>query len=230
MDRYSKITSKNAREIVLLKSRPCTWGRCFFCDYIFDNTNDKEEMIKLNRDVLENVTGEFKKLEVINSASVFQLPMESLVHIKDIVESKNIEVLYFESHYMYKARLDEIRNFFPNTKIIFKCGIETFDNDFRENYLKKGANFTSFEDVKKHFESICLLVGIKGQTKDMIRRDIDILKNNFKYGCINIYTKNSTPVEPDFEIIKWFKEEFSYLEQYDNIEILWNNTDFGVGD
>lgn len=230
MDRYSKILEKNSREIVLLKSNPCTWGDCYFCDYINDNSENKNEMIELNNEILRNVTGEFNKLEVINSASVFELPQESLVSIKDIVREKNIETLYFESHYMYRNRLDEIRNFFPDTKIIFKCGIESFDNEFREGFLNKGARFESYTDVCKHFESICLMVGIKGQTKEMIRKDIDILVNNFKYGCVNVYTENSTIIKSDPELIKWFQEEFSYLNDYDNIEVLWNNTDFGVGE
>ena len=96
-------------------------------------------MVKLNREVLSKVTGEFKKLEVINSASVFELPRESLQNIKDIVRDKDIKELYFESHYSYLARLEEIRDFSPEAEVYFKCGIETFDDDFRNNYLKKGS-------------------------------------------------------------------------------------------
>lgn len=229
MIRYSKILEKNPREIVLLKSRPCKWGRCFFCDYIEDNCDDDEDIILFNKEILENVSGEFNQLEVINSASVFELPKESLKDIKDIVDAKDIRVLYFESHYSYRHRLQEIRDYFQGTKVIFKCGIETFHNDFRNNYLKKGAYFKSHEEVSKYFNSICLLVGIKGQTREMIANDMDILANNFEHGCVNIYVENSTPVKADKDLISWFKERYSYLEDYENIEILWNNTDFGVG-
>jgi len=229
MIRYSRILEKNPREIVLLKSHPCRWGRCVFCDYILDNCKDQENMVKLNREVLSKVTGEFKKLEVINSASVFELPRESLQNIKDIVRDKDIKELYFESHYSYLARLEEIRDFFPEAEVYFKCGIETFDDDFRNNYLKKGIYFHSPEEVAAHFDTICLLVGIKGQTKDMIARDIDILLKHFNRGCINIYVDNTTPIKADPELIQWFKEEYAHLEELDNIEILWNNTDFGVG-
>lgn len=230
MMRYNRILDKNPREIVLLKSKPCKWGNCYFCDYIDDNSENLEEIIKFNKEVLTNVTGEFSRLEIINSASVFEIPMETLVDIKDIVAKKNIQTLYFECHFMYRERLNEIRDFFPDKEIIFKCGIETFDNDFRNNYLKKGAKFDTFKEVTPYFNSICLMVGIKGQTKDMIRKDMEILTNNFEHGCVNIYTENTTPVKPDPDLIKWFKEEYSHLEDYDNIEVLWNNTDFGVGD
>ena len=48
MDRYSEITNKNQREIVLLKAFPCVWGKCSFCDYILDNSNFEDEINKLN--------------------------------------------------------------------------------------------------------------------------------------------------------------------------------------
>ena len=229
MLRYSKIVEKNQREIVLLKSRPCKWGLCSFCDYIDDNCSNDEELITFNHEVLKNVTGEFKQLEVINSASVFELPKECLKDIKDIVLSKGITTLYFESHYSYRDRLSEITEYFKGIDVIFKCGIETFDDDFRNKYLKKGVHFKDYKEVADYFKSICLLIGIKGQTREMIQRDIGIVENNFPYACINIYVENSTPIERDEELITWFKENYSYLDEKANIEILWNNTDFGVG-
>lgn len=230
MIRYSRILEKNPREIVLLKSRPCQWGRCFFCDYIHDNCENDESIIKFNKGILKDITGEFKRLEIINSASVFELPKESLQDIKDIVLEKEIEELYFEAHYSYRKRLEEIKDYFPGIKVEFKCGIETFDNEFRNKYLKKGVNYSSPEEVASYFNTICLLVGIKGQTKEMIHKDIEILLKTFERGCINIYVDNSTPVKADPELITWFRENYSYLEEMDNIEILWNNTDFGVGE
>lgn len=230
MIRYSRILEKNPREIVLLKSHPCKWGRCFFCDYISDNCQEEQAMIELNNQVLENVTGEFKKLEVINSASVFELPKESLQDIKDKVIEMGIDELYFESHYSYRHRLEEIRDFFPNTNVKFKCGIETFDDEFRNNYLRKGINLGSPEELAEYFDIICLMVGIKGQTKEMISNDMDILLKHFNRGCINIYVNNTTPVKADYVLIDWFRNEYKHLENMENIEVLWNNTDFGVGE
>lgn len=229
MLRYNRITDKNKREIVLLKSRPCTWGHCTFCDYIDDNSSNDEDIIEFNRDVLKNVSGEFKKLEIINSASVFELPLECLRDIKDIALSKGIKKLYFESHYSYKYRLSEITDYFEGLDIIFKCGIETFDDEFRNKHLKKGVYFTDYKEVSKYFKSICLLVGIEGQTKEMIKKDIEIIESHFPYACINMYVENSTPFKRDEDLIDWFRKKYSYLEDNDNIEILWNNTDFGVG-
>ena len=46
--RYSKIENKNKREIVLLKSFPCKYGKCKFCNYIEDNSTDELEINKIN--------------------------------------------------------------------------------------------------------------------------------------------------------------------------------------
>ena len=52
MERYSRITDKNKREIVLLRAFPCVWGKCTFCDYIEDNGRDEAEMVRENREAL----------------------------------------------------------------------------------------------------------------------------------------------------------------------------------
>ena len=229
MDRYSKVINKNLREIVLLKALPCIWGKCAFCDYIDDNDDNIAEINKLNKEVLNNITGEFGVLEVINSGSCFEIPRESLEYIKKIVVEKKIKKLFLESHWCYKNRLQEMRDFL-GIEIIFKICVETFDNSFRNLVLNKNANFKTVDEVKESFQSVCLLVGIKGQTKEMIKRDINLVLENFKYATINVFINNTTDVKRDEELVQWFTDNFKYLEDYQYIEVLYNNTDFGVGD
>ena len=228
MERYSQITNKIKREIVLLKARPCLWSKCTFCDYIEDNSTCLDEMISINNDTLDKVTGEFGVLEVIDSASIFELPKETLLRIKDIIQEKNIHTLFVECHWLYRHRVQEIKNFF-GIKVIVKIGVETFDDDFRKCVLNKNATFQSIEELKKYFDSPCLMVGIKGQTKDMIDRDMDILQKYFEHGTINIYRNNSTSIKRDEQLVKWFMEKYDYLidSRYD---FLYEPTDFGVGD
>lgn len=229
MDRYSKITNKNQREIVLLKGFPCVWGKCSFCDYIDDNTTDEKMMNQLNKEVLDQVEGTYGVLEVINSGSCFELPKETLIHIKKIVEEKKIKRLFFESHWMYRNKLNEMRDFF-GIEILYKIGVETFDNDFRQGYLNKHADFKNPEEVSQYFDSPCLMVGIVGQTKEMIDYDIKMLKQYFSLGTINVYTNNTTPVKKDDELIVWFLEKYKNILEDPNVEVLYENTDFGVGD
>ena len=212
MDRYSKIINKNSREIVLLKAFPCVWGKCSFCDYIDDNGKDEEELNKLNKGVLDNITGEFGVLEVINSGSCFEIPKETLNYIKKIVDEKKIKLLFFESHWCYRNRLDEMREF------------------FRHNFLNKNARFRDPREVAEKFQSVCLMVGIKGQTREMIKRDIEIVLEHFKYATINVFVNNTTEIKRDEELVQWFKDEYEFLNTHPKVEVLYHNTDFGVGD
>ncbi len=52
-------------------------------------------MVRLNREVLSNVTGEFGVLEVIDSASCFELPEETLGDIKNVVEKMRYQKAVF---------------------------------------------------------------------------------------------------------------------------------------
>lgn len=230
MDRYSEITNKNQREIVLLKSFPCVWGKCSFCDYILDNSKSEEEINKLNFKVLENITGKYKVLEVINSGSCFELPKATLDKIKDIIKDKNIEKLFLESHWSYKNKIQDMREYFE-IPITFKIGVESFDYDFRNNFLNKNAKFKSVEELKTYFDSPCMMVGIKGQTKEMIDKDMDIVLNNFDHVTINVFVNNTSDIKRDDEIVNWFVDKYKdLLDKNPNIEVLYNNTDFGVGE
>lgn len=228
MIRYSTIDNKIKREIVLLKAKPCRWGKCSFCDYIDDNSEDEQSNDNINLDVLQKVLGIYKVLEVIDSASVFELSQGTKEAIRQVIQDKGIERLFVEAHWIYRHRLEEIRQFFQ-IPVTFKTGVETFDNDFRERVLKKGATFQTWQEVKAYFDSPCIMVGIQGQTKDMIRRDMDIILNHFDLATVNIFENNRTKIRRDEELVKWFVEEYAFLKEEPKIDILFEITDFGVG-
>ena len=229
MERYSHILEKDKREIVLLKSRPCIWGKCSFCDYIEDNDIDQNENKKINDEVLNKITGQYGVLEVINSGSFFELPDETIERIYKIIGEKKIKRLYIEAHYLYKKKIKALREKFK-IEIIVKTGIETFNDEMRNNVLNKNVHFDKIEEILEDFDSPCLMVGIQGQTKEMIRKDIEILTKYFDHGTINIYRNNSTPIKRDEELIKWFDEEYHDLKNNRKYDYLGITTDFGVGD
>lgn len=228
--RYSKIENKNKREIVLLKSFPCKYGKCKFCNYIEDNSTDELEINKINLKIMEEITGEFGALEVINSGSVFELPMETLQKIREVVYQKSIKILYFEIYYGYKNRVDEIREFFKGVEIRFRMGMETFDNDFRINSYGKNfkIDIVEIEDLSKKLYSICLLVCVKGQTKEMIEKDIELGLKYFKSVTVNIFVDNGTEIKRDEELVKWFVEKYRHLQDNSRVELLIDNKDLGV--
>ncbi|MGL4737157.1 MAG: radical SAM protein [Cellulosilyticaceae bacterium] len=229
MERYSEVTNKNQREIVLLRGFPCVWGKCSFCDYILDNGTAEEELVHTNEAVLAQITGKYGVLEVINSGSCFELPKATLEQIRAIIKEKAIHHLFLESHWCYKNKLKEMRDFF-GIPITFKIGVETFDEGFRNGELRKNANFKDYIELKQYFDSPCMMVGIKGQTKEMIARDMAIIEQHFDHATVNVYVNNTSPIKRDEALVQWFVEHYEHLDENPKIEVLHHNTDFGVGD
>ena len=71
--RYSIITDKNPREIVMLRGSGCRYLRCRFCDYHLDSSRNEEENYRINKEALSKVNGIYHSLEVINSGSFLEL-------------------------------------------------------------------------------------------------------------------------------------------------------------
>ena len=94
------------REFVLLQGTGCRWRRCEFCDYHSDVSDDPFEV---NRQVLEQVTGEYGVLDVINSGSAFELDDRTIEMLRRVIVEKKIHTLWCEMHWMYRNRLEEFR-------------------------------------------------------------------------------------------------------------------------
>lgn len=231
--RYSEVKGKFAREIVLLKSFPCCYGKCSFCNYIEDNSQNEEEMNRLNEEILKEVKGTYKILEVINSGSVFELPQKTLEKIWEIIYEKNIEIVYFEVFYSYVPRLDSLTAFFnekKKVKVRYRMGIETFDNEFRRRVYNK--NFSLGEEqlqaLSEKIYSVCLLIATKGQSIEMIERDISLALQYFQGVTINVFVENGTEVKRDEALVKWFIQEKKQQLEEERVEILIDNKDLGV--
>lgn len=227
--RYARYTRKRPREVVLLRGLPCVWSRCSFCDYIADNTGDEAAIGRVAEEQLARVTGEFGRLMVINSGSVQELPQAVRARIRDLAQTRGIGELYAESYWAYRGDFERTRAFFGVPTHLF-VGVETFDDGLRNGVLNKSMHWSGPEEVAAATDSICLLVGFRGQTRDGVRRDIDLLLSKFRYGIVNLLTANTkTEGLMDEEIKVWFREEYARLEEEENVDVLWENTGFGVG-
>lgn len=171
MDRYSLIRTKLPREFVLLQGLGCRWGKCAFCDYHTDTGTDP---YAINKPVLDQVTGCYGILDIINSGSAPELDPQTIGHIQRVVIEKRIHTLWFEAHYMYRQALTEFAALFPTARVKFRCGVETFDTTLRSQWKKGIPADVTPEDIAKHFQGVCLLCGTEGDTVGRIARDIDL--------------------------------------------------------
>lgn len=227
MDRYSLIHTKMPREFVLLQGAGCKWKKCTFCDYHEDVSSSP---FAINEPVLRQVTGKYGVLDVINSGSAMELDSETIALIKEVVREKQIHTLWFEAHYMYRKKLKAFAEQFEGVSVKFRCGVETFDVELRDQWKKGIPSSVTPEDVAKYFQGVCLLCCTQGESKEHIMKDIEIAKKHFEYFSVNVFCNNSTPMKQDPELAQWFaREVYPRIKDVEGIEVLMENTDLGVG-
>ena len=227
MQRYSLIKEKMPREFLLLQGTGCRWAKCTFCDYFGDCSSNPYEV---NKKVLEQVTGEFGVLDIINSGSAMELDSDTIGLIKETIVEKNIKTVWFEAHYMYRNRLEAFAKQFMPAIVKFRCGIESFDPTLRSSWNKGVPSDVTAANVAEYFKGVCLLCCTQGDTKERILNDIATAREHFEYFSINLFCNNSTAVKRDAELAKWFEAEvYPMLKDMDGVEILLNNNDLGVG-
>lgn len=232
MERYSIIRDKMPREFVLLQGTGCRWRRCEFCDYYSDVSDDPFEV---NRAVLEQVTGEYGVLDVINSGSAFELDDCTIEMLRRVIVEKKIHTLWCEMHWMYRHRLEEFRSrIFSSYSLLptikFRCGVETFDPELRKRWNKGVPEGVTAEEVARYFQGVCLLCCTEGETRERIVRDIELAREHFEYFSVNVFCDNTTKIKRDPELVEWFvREVYPTIKDNPRIEVLIDNTDLGVG-
>ena len=232
MERYSIIRDKMPREFVLLQGTGCRWRRCEFCDYHSDVSDDPFEV---NRQVLEQVTGEYGVLDVINSGSAFELDDCTIEMLRRIIVEKKIHTLWCEMHWMYRHRLEEFRSrIFSSYSLLptikFRCGVETFDPELRKRWNKGVPEGVTAEKVARYFQGVCLLCCTEGETRERIVHDIELARKHFEYFSVNVFCNNTTKIKRDQALVDWFVGEvYPTIKDDPRIEVLIDNTDLGVG-
>lgn len=230
--RYSVIREKNPREIVMLRGSGCKWKRCRFCDYHLDSSSDEQENYELNKKELMKITGVYGKLEIINSGSFCDLNEQTIRKIIEVCKEKEIAEVHFECHWIHRKEVEAFRRRFQKEGIVLKLkiGVETFDHYMRQDILCKGMAEDDPAVIASYFDEACFLFGLPGQTKESMQQDIEIGLAHFERICLNIMVENSTDIKPDPGVIRVFEKElFPVYKDNPRVDILLDNTDFGVG-
>lgn len=226
MKRYAKIHQKNKREIVLLQGSGCKYAKCTFCDYYLDVG---ENSFSLNSDVLDEIEGCYGILEVVNSGSFDELDAETLKKIREVAREKKIHTLIFECHYLYRKKIPNLKLFFQDFEVKIKIGLESFDFDLREKVLKKGIKIHDPFEISRDFDEANFLIGISSQNEEMIWNDIKLGLQFFQRICLNVMCDN-TLMRADRKVIEVFLNNiFPKIKDDPRIDILLENTDFGIG-
>ena len=227
MDRYSLIHTSMPREFVLLQGQGCRWRKCTFCDYHEDVSADP---YVINKEVLEQVTGQYGVLDVINSGSAMELDEATLSLLERVVREKGIHTLWFEAHYMYRNRLEAFAARFAPAKVKFRCGVESFDAAQRARWNKGIPAHVTAQDIAEHFCGVCLLCCTMDDSRERILADIATARRHFEYFSVNLFCNNGTAVKRNEELAGWFLAEvYPQIKDVPGIEVLIENTGLGVG-
>lgn len=227
LERYSRITGQAIdREFILLQGTGCRWGKCTYCDYYLDTSEDTFE---INRSVLDMVTGELGVLDVINSGSCLEIDEKTLAYLEKVVREKGIKELWFEAHWMYRHKLAAFAERF-GIPVHFRTGVETFNPDLRLSWHKGIPRDVTPEEIAEYFDGLCLLVGVEGQSAEDILSSCEIAEKYFTYYNVNLFCENSTSVKRDPALTEVFiRDIVPVISKSKKIEILIDNTDLGVG-
>ena len=203
------------------------WRKCTFCDYHTDTSCDP---YKINKEVLSLVSGKYGVLDIINSGSCFEFDDKTVSLIQKTVKEKDIHTIWFEAHWMYRNRLKEFASLFSEVAVKFRLGVESFNGTLRESWNKGIGKDVGPEEIASYFSGCCLLVGVKGETKEDIINDIALAERYFEYYSVNLFCPNSTKCEVDEELARFVRKEVKkMLEGNAKAELLIENTDLGVG-
>lgn len=229
MNRYSVIRGNFPREFLLLQGTGCKWGKCTFCDYHGDTSDTP---FSVNRKVLEQVTGKYGVLDIINSGSAMELDPETISEIRKVVKDKCIHTIWFEAHYMYRHMLADFARQFQPAVVKFRCGVETFDPLLRSRWQKGIGHDVTAKDIARYFHGLCLLccTDTPGDTRERLLQDIELAEEYFEYYSINVFCHNSSSIRCNNDMLRWFLAEvYPTLQKSSKAEVLIENTDLGVG-
>ncbi len=223
------------RENVLLVSLGCSWGKCAFCDYQDDKSSSVLACDRVNKIVLSAVKGTeigVSCLDVTCSASYTELPFTTMNYIRETCKEKGIKTVILEGHYIYRDSNVFFTDFFKayGIDVLFRCGVETFDEMIREDFLHKGLPGVTPEDLSKHYQWINLMYGMECQSLSQLKEDIEIGLKYFNRINLSIYTTVPGGPERNVAAIKDFYESDYYQELMANPRIdIFDEWDEGNG-
>ncbi len=229
MNRYNQLSGTFAREIVLLKGTTCSYNKCKFCNYTLDNSEDSSHNFIFNQTILKQVRNLNGQLEVINSGNVTDLDCDTYQMIQQLVNTKKINIIYFESYINEMKNFDQIRKDFLGCEVRFRLGLETFNDQLRAYLGKPFKIDLIIEKLQQQYYSVCLLCCFTGQTIADIQNDITLGLKYFQQITLNVFVDNGTQVTADKQLkAQFINEIYPQIKDHPRIELLIDNKDLGV--
>jgi len=211
--------------VVILKSYPCSWGRCIFCPFSLEQSTDIKDIIETNRRVIDDALGEVRRedverVAVFNGSSFHELPLDTVLRLPPLAEGRVFEVEE-RSEYVTKDSLKYLLRLMKPKELVVRVGFEVWDEGIREGYLRKGmpnSEVVRLAKLRKEVGGeglpvkfiIYVLFGMEGLPESKVVESVIKFKELFD-GVIAIKYRKYLPNHPNEAPVS--EELAQYLER-----------------
>jgi len=211
--------------VVILKSYPCSWGRCIFCPFSLEQSTDIKDIIETNRRVIDDALREVRRedverVAVFNGSSFHELPLDTVLRLPPLAEGRVFEVEE-RSEYVSKESLKYLLRLMKPKELVVRVGFEVWDEGIREGYLRKGmpnSEVVRLAKLRKEVRGeglpvkfiIYVLFGMEGLPESKVVESVTKFKELFD-GVIAIKYRKYLPNHPNEAPVS--KELAQYLER-----------------
>ncbi len=211
--------------MVILKSYPCSWGRCIFCPFSLEQSTDIKDIIETNRRVIDDALREVRRedverVAVFNGSSFHELPLDTVLRLPPLAEGRVFEVEE-RSEYVSKESLKYLLRLMKPKELVVRVGFEVWDEGIREGYLRKGmpnSEVVRLAKLRKEVRGeglpvkfiIYVLFGMEGLPESKVVESVTKFKELFD-GVIAIKYRKYLPNHPNEAPVS--KELAQYLER-----------------
>ena len=207
-----RVSDKLGRRLVLiLKSYPCSWGKCIFCPFALEQSVNIKEIIKENTAVIEEALRELReedvgRVAVFNGSNFHELPLDTVLKLRPLARERVFEVEE-RSEYVTEDAVEGLAELMRPKELVIRVGFEVWDEGLREEYLRKGmpnSEVFRLAELRRRLKArgmpikiyVYVLFGIEGIPEEKVVESVKAFKELFD-GVIAIKYRKYLPNHPN---------------------------------
>ena len=237
------VNKRDGEAVVILKSFRCAWGKCTFCPFFLESSNNLADVIKTNEKIIEllrkavrehNIT----KITIFNGGSFFELPLKTILDLAELAQGKTIGI-ETRPEYLTINNVDKLMSLLKPRELEIRIGLEVWDEHIRNKVLNKGIpqkEVYRIIELRKHIKEkygekikfiAYILFGIEGISQEAIIESIDKFNKTFD-GVIALKYRKILPNHPNEthipkELLKTIKDKCTKIDINEENEWTFNN-------
>ncbi len=203
------------RVVIILKSYPCSWGKCSFCPFALEQSVNIKEVLETDKELIDQAIRLVEeegvnRVAVFNGGSFNELPLDIALRLGALSKGRVFEVEE-RPEFVTEEHVKGLMNLLRPGKLIIRVGFEVRDEELRLNYLRKGipdSELFRLADLRRTLKRkgmeveiwSYVLFGIEGIPEDEVVRSVEEFKKMFD-GVIAVKYHKYLPHHPKEVIV-----------------------------